>query len=66
METWNRLTAAGGRREGEWWKEVEGTSGRTCMNDARTWTTERGSTVGERRWLGTWGQKEKIRTMILE
>ena len=34
-ETWNHgLVAIGGEEEeGEWWKEGEGTSQRTCMND---------------------------------
>ena len=47
METWDRLTGVGGEEGwGEWWKEGEGTSQRICMNDAWTWTTERGLTVG--------------------
>ena len=53
METWNRLTAVGGEEgEGEWWKEGEGTSQRTCMNDSWTGKTERGLTVVKRGGLG--------------
>ena len=40
MEIGNRLPAArgkGGSRE--WWKEGEGSSQRTYMNDPWTWTT---------------------------
>ena len=59
METGNRLTAARGKGEkGEWWKEGESISLRTCMNDPWTWTMVWGLTVGvggeldggERRW----------------
>ena len=49
METWNRMRTIGGEQEGvEWWKDGEGFSQRTCMNDSWIWTTERGLTVGER------------------
>ena len=34
METWNRLTVTRGQvSAGQWWKEREGTSQRTCMNN---------------------------------
>ena len=47
METWNRLIAVGGLEgEGEQWKEGEGTSQRTCMNESWTWTTVWELTVG--------------------
>ena len=37
METRNRLTAAGGQGQGgQGWKEAEGTSEGTCMNDPLT------------------------------
>ena len=60
METRNRLTAARGKGgRGEWWKEGEGISQRTCMNDPWTWTTVWGWMVGA---LGGWdggGQRGK-------
>ena len=46
MEQTDSCRRVGGR--GEWWKEGERISQRTWMNDAWTWTTERGLTVGER------------------
>ena len=44
---------------GEWWKEGEGVSQRTCMNGSWTWTMERGLTVSEGGGLGGGGQKGK-------
>ena len=46
---------------GEWWKEEERISQRTCMSDPWTWTMERGLTVGEGSGLGGGGQKRKKR-----
>ena len=47
METWNRLKVTSGEGEGgKLWKEGEGTSQRTCMNDLWMWTTGWGLTVG--------------------
>ena len=45
-----------GRGSGEWWKEGEGTSQRTCMNDPWTWTTEWGLTV---EWKVGWVKEGK-------
>ena len=50
---------------GEWWKEGEGTSQTTCVNDSGTWTIERGLTVGEG-GLGGGEQKTKIGIIIIE
>ena len=62
METRKRLIAVGRWRErGEWWKEREGTSQRTCMNGSWAWTMERRLTVGERGGLGGGWQKGKKR-----
>ena len=46
----------GGRRR-EQWKEGEGTSQRTCMNDPWTWTMVWGLTVGTRGRLDGRGQR---------
>ena len=60
METWNRPIAVGGEEgEWEWWKEGEGTTQRTCMNDSWTWTVVRELTLGEKGGLGGWEQKGK-------
>ena len=65
METENRLTAARGNGGvEEWWKEGEGTSQRTCMNDPQTWTTVWGLTVGAAGGLGGGGLWGKIRNEI--
>ena len=55
-------------REGGWWKEREGSSQRTSMNDPQMWTTEKELTAGERVGLGEGGQEEKkeIGTTVLE
>ena len=57
-----------GDMSGEWWEEGEGTSQRTCMNDAWTWTMERGLTVGKRGGLCGRGQKGKkeIGTTVIQ
>ena len=39
METWNQPDSYRGGGSREWWKEGEGTSQRTCMNDPWTWKT---------------------------
>ena len=62
----NRLTAVGGEEgEGEWWKEGEGISQRTGMNDSWTWTMERGLTVVKRGGLGGGGQKREKKKLEL-
>ena len=48
-ETWKQGTDGQlpkERRWREWWKEGEGSSQRTCMNDPWTWTKGWGWTVG--------------------
>ena len=47
-------------------KEGEGISQRTCVNKTRTWTMERGLTVGERGSLSGGGKGKKVRTTIIE
>ena len=60
METWNRLTATREQGvEGKWWKEGEGISQRTCMNDPWTWTRVWGLTVGAGCGLSGEGQMGK-------
>ena len=60
METGKKLIAARGKGvKGDWWKEGEQISQRTCMNDPWTWTTERRLTMGERGGLDGRGQKGK-------
>ena len=54
-----------GRGKGEWWKEGEGNSQRTSMNDPWTWTTVWGLTVGVGGGLGGRGQREKIGTTMI-
>ena len=39
-----------------WWKEGEGTTQRTCINDPRTWTTVWESTV---RTVGVWAGRRQ-------
>ena len=51
------MAIGGEKRGGLWWKEGEGTSQRTCMNDS--WTTESGLTMGKKGGLGGGGQKGK-------
>ena len=56
-----RLTALRGEQcRGEWWKEGEGISQRTYMNDPWTWTTEWGLTEGVRGGLSGGEQREKL------
>ena len=39
LQTWNRLTLTRGEwGGGQGWKEGEGTSQKTCVNDPWTWT----------------------------
>ena len=53
----NRLTALRGEQcRGEWWKEGEGISQRTYMNDPWIWKMERGLTEGGRGGLSVGGQ----------
>ena len=59
METGNRLTAARRKGVGGWWKEGEGTSQRTRMNDPWTWTRVWGLTMGGRSGVGRGGQRGK-------
>ena len=60
MKTWNRLTAArGDGGGGEWWKEGEETSQRTCMNDPCRWTTVQGLILGTGSELGRGGPRGK-------
>ena len=51
---------------GLWWKEGDGTSQRTCVNDSWTWTSERGLTGVERGRLGGGGQKGKNGTTVIK
>ena len=44
---------------GEWWKEEERISQRTCMSDPWTWTTVWGLTVGAGDGLDGGGQRGK-------
>ena len=58
METWNRLTGARGEEgRGIWWKEGEGISQRTRMNDSWAWTMERGLWARGVEWVE--GGREK-------
>ena len=67
MKTWNRLTAArGDGGGGEWWKEGEETSQRTCMNDPWTWTTGWGLTVGAGLGWVEECKRGKIGTTVIE
>ena len=51
---------------GRWWKEGEGISQRTCMNDPSTWTMVWGWTVGAGGGRGRGGQRGKIGTTVIE
>ena len=67
METQNRLPAAiGGMGGGYWWKEGEGTSQRTCMNDPWTWTIVWGLTAGVGLGWAEEGKSGKIGTTVIE
>ena len=67
IETWNRLTATREQGvEGKWWKEGEGISQRTCMNDPQTWTKLWGLTVGAGVGWAEEVKGEKIRTTVTE
>ena len=65
-ETWKHGTDCSCWRRGGWWKEGEGISQRTCMNDSWTWTMKWGLTVGERGGLGGGGKKGKKWDNIIE
>ena len=60
METWIRLTVVRGEeKEGQWWKDGEGTRQRTCMNDLQTWSTVWELIVGVGGWDGWRRAKRK-------
>ena len=69
METWIRLTVVRGEeKEGQWWKDGEGTRQRTCMNDPQAWTTgwELTMGVGGRcGGMGRGGQRGEIGTSVV-
>ena len=50
----------------EWWRQGEGISQKTCMNDSWAQTTERGLTVGERDVLGGGGKREIIGATVIK
>ena len=54
---WQHPDGGGEGEREEWWKEGEGISLRTCMNDPWTWTTVCGWTVGVGSGLGKGGQR---------
>ena len=60
MEQTGSCRRGGGK--GEQWKEGAGTSQRTCMNHAWTWTMERRLTVGG--WAGLGGGGKNGTTVI--
>ena len=51
---------------GEWWKEGEGVSQRTCMNDPWMWTTVWGLNVGVGVGWDEEGKRGKTRTTVIE
>ena len=52
--------------EGEWWREGEGISQRTCLSGPQTRTTVWGSDVGRHVGLEEGGQKGKTGTTVIE
>ena len=52
--------------EGEWWREGEGISQRTCLNDPQTRTTVWGWTAVWQGGLEEAGEKGKIGTTVIE
>ena len=54
----------GGRR-GTWWKEEEGTSQKTCMNDSQTWKTVWELTARAGGGMGRRWQRGKIGTTVI-
>ena len=62
MEIKETLTGARGKGGGGWWKEGEGTSQRTCMNDPWTWTMAWGWIMGAGGEMDGGRQRGKIGT----
>ena len=65
METGNRLAVAGDGAW-KWWKEGEGSSKKTCMNDPQTRTMVSRLTVGVGAGWVEEGKGGKIRTTIMK